>query len=647
MTSENLQMTCTSEAKWWKEAVVLAVVCGSFLFLGIGSTSFLDPDEGMYGAIAREMAEGGDWITPHFNGVRYLYKPPLYFWLISLTTFVFGPSEWAVRIWSSLPALGVALLIWRLGGWLYGRRGGVLAAIVFATSVGVFRYVRVASTDFLLVFSLTLAMYGFIKAALSQSSTVNRQSSIGSSEWRIANGQPSVVNWHPIFLFYLGMGLGVLSKGLIGLVFPLLIVGLFSLLIFMNNRWRYSFGGSLLATIRLLFMSRCALCGAFIFLALSLPWHIVAALRNPGFFQFYIVDNQFLRFLNSRAFIEDDVPVTTVAFLVLGFVWFFPWSLFIPAALSRGLFERRLEQPHVKHLRLLVWIWALAVIGFFSLSASKLEHYFLPVIPPLSLITGGLWIQGFASPRFVPSLERWLGVGALGCSLFGVGLLLFSDLLTPQALLAGLAELNVYYRILQEQGATLPFASVSPFVQLLKGLGIVLVVGFPLSFIFFRLRFPKASFISILLLGGAVALLVFRLDLVVESHHSSQAVARALMARSGPNDLIVHEGSLEYSGGLPFYTGRQIYLLNGRRGSLDFGSRYDDAKYLFLDNAKFFRAWEGDQRVFLVTRSEVQESVLKNLPSKTVFPVGRYGSRLLYTNRRMASSQSKIVKSEQ
>jgi 4-amino-4-deoxy-L-arabinose transferase-like glycosyltransferase len=303
---------------------------------------------------------------------------------------------------------------------------------------------------------------------------------------------------------------------------------------------------SLLAQVYSLFANRYSLLGFLFFLAIVLPWHIVAALRNPGFFQFYIVDNQFLRFLNSRAFTEGDVPISTVAFLVLTVLWFFPWSLFIPAALSRGIFERHLEQPHVKNLRLLVWVWALAVIGFFSLSDSKLEHYFLPAIPPLSLIIGGLWTQGFASPRFVPSLERWLGVGALGCSLFGVGLLLFSDLLTPQALLAGLAELNVYYRVLQEQGATLPFASVSPFVQLLKGLGIALVVGFPLSFVFFHLRLPKASFISILLLGGAVALLVFRLDLVVESHHSSQAVARALMARSGPNDLIVYEGSLEY-----------------------------------------------------------------------------------------------------
>jgi len=158
---------------------------------------------------------------------------------------------------------------------------------------------------------------------------------------------------------------------------------------------------------------------------------------------------------------------------------------------------------------------------------------------------------------------------------------------------------------------------------------------------------PRASFVTVLCISGLVAVLVFNLVLLIEPYHSSRPVAESLVSLSEPNDLVVHEGSLEYSGGLPFYTGRRINILNGRRGDLDFGSRYSETRYLFLDNDKFVRAWEGDQRVFLVTRSEVQESVLKKLPSKTVFPVGRYGSRLLYTNRRMASSQSKIVKTEQ
>ena len=654
-------MTITPVDRWWKELGILLVVCVPFLFWGIGSISFLDPDEGMYGSIAREMATEGDWITPHFNGIRYLEKPPLQFWLSALTIAAFGPSEWGVRLWSALPAFGAALLIWRMGVCLYGRQGGILAAIVFATGMGVFRYVRVAATDFLLVFSLTLAMYGFIKAALSQSSTVNRQSLIGSSEWQIASSQRSTVSPNFLILFYLGIALGVLSKGLIGLVFPLLIVGLFLLL--GRGQWQMGSGVrgeqssvhySPVGNFYSFFVNRQSFLGFLLFLAIVLPWHIVAALKNPGFFQFYIVDNQFLRFLNIRAFVEDDIPVTTFAFLALTIVWFFPWSLFIPTALSQGFSKQYLKQSPVQHLRLLVGMWALVVFGFFSLSTSKLEHYFLPAIPPLSLMVGGLWSKAFIHPDSRVGLRWNLMAAALGCSAVGIALLVWSDRLTSQGLLSGLGHLNVYYRILQDQGGVLPFTSVAPFVQLLKGLGAVLAIGWPLSYILFHFSMPRASFVTVLGISGLVAVLVFNLVLLIEPYHSSRPVAETLVSRSEPNDLVVHEGPLEYSGGLPFYTGRRINILNGRRGDLDFGSRYSETRYLFLDNDKFVRAWEGDQRVFLVTRSEVQESVLEKLPSKTVFPVGRYGSRLLYTNRRMASnrasmasSQSSIVNSDQ
>ena len=96
------------------ELVLLLAVSLPFLFFGLG-LSFLDPDEGLYGAIAREMVQRGDWVTPRFNGFPYLEKPPLLFWLTALTFRLFGPSEWAVRLWSVLPALGTVLLAWRMG----------------------------------------------------------------------------------------------------------------------------------------------------------------------------------------------------------------------------------------------------------------------------------------------------------------------------------------------------------------------------------------------------------------------------------------------------------------------------------------------------------------------------------------------------
>ncbi|MBI4488550.1 MAG: glycosyltransferase family 39 protein [Deltaproteobacteria bacterium] len=580
--------------QWGRDLLLLLAVSLPFIFVGVGSFSFLDPDEGMYGAIAREMAEGGDWITPHFNGVRYLEKPPLHFWLSALTISLFGPSEWAVRLWSGIPALGTVILIWRMGEWLYGRHAGLLAGIIFATSVGVFRYVHVAATDFLLVFSLTLSLFGFIRSLLF--------------------GRGGRTDY---LLFYFGAALAVLSKGLIGLVFPILMVGLFLCqsrvdikLSRMNLKW-----------------------GLLLFFGLTLPWHLLAGWNNSGFLWFYFADNQFLRFLNSRGFIEDDVPVKSISLLVLTLIWFFPWSLFLPVALRQGFPRFRAALPQNEGLRFLVGIWALGIMVFFSLSSSKLEHYSLPAIPALSLMVGGRWAEALSPSGPTIGLKWSLGVGAVLCLLVGLSLVLLSDGLTPEVAFAALAELNVYYRILQEQGLEFPF-SAEPFIPLLRWLGLILAVGSPLAYLLFRIKRFWHSFTVFVGISAGIAILVFRLDLLVESHHSSKSVAHALLAQFKPGDIIVHEGSLEYSAGLPFYTQRQIHVLNGKRGDLDFGSRYPEARDLFLDNGKFAALWEGSPRVFLITRPQVRESALKKLPSEKIFPIGQYDSRWLYTNQR-------------
>lgn len=585
-----------------RELTLLLAVGLPFIFLGAGSLAFLDPDEGMYGAIAREMAEGGDWITPHFNGIRYLEKPPLQFWLSALTMAVFGPSEWAVRVWSGLPALGTVLLVWRMGNSLYRAPAGLLSGIILATSIGVFRYVRVAATDFLLVFSMTLVIYGFMESFLAEDRAEVYQPSSGFS--------PS-----SSLLFYIGLALAVLSKGLIGLVLPLLVVGFFL--------W---FSGSSVVP-RMNWKI-----GLLVFFSLILPWHLLVAWRNPGFFEFYIVDNQFLRFLSSRAFIEDDIPVTTVAFIGLTFVWFFPWSLFLSGTLRQGFPNPRLTSAPEERLRLLVGLWGLAVLVFFSLSSSKLEHYALPALPPLSLMVGALWSEAFRTPQPLPSLKWPLVASAIGCSLVGVALILLSQRLTSEAVFAWLAEMNVYYRILKEQGASFPYASVAPFVPLVKGVGITLVIGLPLSLLLFCLGSPRTSFIVVTGVATVIAVLVFKLLLVIEPHHSAKSVALVLKSQARPGEPIVHEGSLEYSGSLPFYTGRQVYVLNGRRGDLEFGSRYPEGQGLFLDDEGFARRWKSDARVFLITRLQEGNSILKRLPAEKAFFLGRYGSRSLYSN---------------
>ncbi len=548
--------------------LLILLASGFFIFWGLGSFDLLDPDQGMWGTIAQEMVRGGDWITPHFDGVRYLEKPPLYFWLTALTLSLFGSSEWVVRIGSALPALGTVILTYRLGQLFYGGAAALLSALVMVSSLGVPRFARQPAPDFLFVFSITLAIYGFVKTALAPSSS--------------GNDQPPTVNGRLSMLFYVGIAL---------------------------------------------------------FLVLVLPWHLLAAWQNPGFLWFYLVDNQFFRFLNRRAYLEEDVPLTTLAFLVNILIWIFPWSLVLPAALREAIPCSRSMATRIGRVRLLVGLWALTVIGFFSLSSSKLEHYFLPAIVPLSLMAGKLWADEFSSSGESTTLKWSLGIAALICPLLGGGLLFLALRLTPDDVLMGLAQVDVYYRILWTHGYGFPFDSVSSFVRLVRLLGGIFIVGFPLAFALFYFRLPRASFATFLGVAGLVGLLVFRLVLLLEPFQSAKSAAHALSARLKPEDKIVVEGDLSYAGGIPFYTERQVYVLNGRQGDLEFGSYYPEAEHLFLDDATFARLWEGGQQVFFVTRFPVQQSFVRYLPKAGTFLVGRYGSYGLYSNRSVRNEQ--------
>ena len=557
------------------ELAVLLVVGVPLLFTAL-DLSFLDPDEGLYGEIARAMLVDGDWVIPHFNGLPYLEKPPFYFWLTAGALYAAPGSEAAVRLWSALTALGTVLLVWRMGRRLYGSLAGVLAGIVLSTSAGFALYVRKASTDFVFVFCLTLAVYGYLRDAD-----------------RPTRGRARFL------LFYAGTALALLSKGLIGVVFPVLIVGL---VVAWERRLRpaeWNLGR-----------------GMAVFAAIALPWHVLVLWREPALAWFYVVDNQILRFLNARAFLEDDVPVGTVAYLVLTFIWFFPWS---PLVLAR---------PGAARVRgaLVAPLWAVTVIVFFALSRSKLEYYALPALPALALLVGAAWASG-------RDVGRWLTMGAIGAALVGAAAVWVGMHLRPEQALAGLAELNVYYRILRDHGTPFPFASPAPFGHLLAILGLVLCVAPAAAALAWRWGRQLTAFGTLAATGVVIAGLIVRLLYLVEDHHSVKAVAAAITAEAGATDVVAHEGSLEYSAALPFYTARRIVVVDGARGDLDIASRRPEAAGLFPDAQAFVQRWREPARVLLVSQQPPERSVVGLLPASEVRLLGRFGSRWLYANR--------------
>ncbi len=576
-TASTISSAWNSRARSAELGLLLAVSL-PFLFFGL-DLSFLDPDEGLYAAIAREMLARNDWVLPHFNGLPYLEKPPLYFWLAAGALWLAGPSEWAVRLCSALPALGTVLLTWRIGRRLYDPRAGLLAGLALATTAGYALYVRKASTDFLFVFCLTLSVYGFLRDV--------ERSDRGSRRF---------------LLVYLGSALGLLTKGLIGVLFPLLIIGL-------GMAWARRLSWRELNLAR----------GTALFAAVALPWHLAMAWRMPDLLWFYLVDNQLLRFLNLRGFREDDVPISALGLLVVSFLWLFPWGVFLLARPAPAASEAARWRP-------VLVIWALVVVGFFVLARSKLEYYALPAFPALAVLAGGAW----ASSR---DIGRWLRVGLAGCAAVGGWALWAGARLTGAQALDGLAELNVYYRILRDQGATFPFASPRPFGLLLQGLGLTLLGGWGLATLFWMRGWRRGSFAALLGMAGVIGALILQLLYLVEPHHSTKTVSRAIVAQSGPGDVVVHEGSLEYSAALPFYTGRRIAVVNGVRGDLEFASRLPEARGFFLDTQGLVALWEGSARIFLVTQRPRGRSVLAELPSHQVRELGLYGSRWLYSNR--------------
>lgn len=558
-----------------RDLAVLLAVGVPLLFIALG-LELLDPDEGLYADIARTMMVSGDWVLPRFNGLPYLEKPPLLFWLAAPAMTVLS-GEVALRGWSAVAALGTALVTWRIGRQLYGAHAGLLAGLMLMTTSGYALYVRKASTDFLFVFCLTLALWGFVR-------DVDRRATPAR-----------------FLLGYAGIGLGVLAKGLIGLVLPVAIIAL-------TLAWVRGLRPRELNAVR----------GSLVVGALVLPWHVLVAARDPALFGFYLIDNQVLRFLNLRGFIEDDVPVSTLGFLVVTFVWLFPWSVF---TLTRSA----AAPPSEARWQPLAVTWAVVIVVFFALSRSKLEYYALPAFPAVALMAGAGWASG-------RDVARWLVVALVGSTAVGVGALWMGTHLTPTQALVGLGELNVYYRILRDQGWPFPYESVRPFAALLQGLGVILIVGWTAATACWWRGWRRTSFACVTGVGVAIAALIVMLLHVVEPHHSAKAVSAAIVARLHPDSVIVHEGSLEYSAALPFYTGRRIVVVNGARGDLDFASHLPEARGYFVDTEGLAALWGDRRRVLLVTRYPPLRSVVRTLPS--VVELGKFGSRWLYSNER-------------
>ena len=336
------------------------------------------------GALRRDPARNGgdgEWVTPRLNGIKYFEKPPLQYWATAASFKAFGVHEWSARLWTALTgALGVLLAFW-LGWRVYGRNAGLLAALILAGSGYYFLFAHLTTLDMGLSFALQLALSGLVLlAADGQRGGVR---AVGLAPWLLA----------------LGVALAFLAKGLVGVLIPVAVAGLYLLLrrdwgLFLRSRpwW------SLLAL--LLFAG---------------PWVYAVSARNPGFAHFFFVHEHFDRFL-TRVHDRYEPDWFFIPVLLLGFM---PWTTLLPRIAARAWSDARAGGDVGATWMLSLWI--VFVFVFFSLSQSKLTPYILPLFPALAVLAGHA-VERTDTRR----LARHLAVPALVTPLLLAGLAWFA-----------------------------------------------------------------------------------------------------------------------------------------------------------------------------------------------------------------------------
>ena len=358
--------------------IALAILCLASFFVRLGYLPMIGPDEPRYTEIAREMYVTGDWITPRLAGMHWFEKPALTYWLVAAGFQVFGVSEFAARLPIALfSSLGVWLLFF-FGQRLTTIRFGYLSASALITSSLWVGFSRAATFDLPLAVSLEIALLAFF----------------------LWFRESKDAFWYACCF---GMGLAMLAKGLIGIVLPAAIIGLFLLLT--RNL------GLLLKRPKLL------LVGAAIFLATSATWYAPMFLRHgQEFWQEFFVAHHFQRFLTNKF----KHPQPFYFFTIVALLGCLPWS-FVFVAQAGSMLKRwrdlRREQP----LLLFLWLWVIVMVGFFSISTSKLTGYILPVFPAIALLIGWQLEQWWQhKPR---TLWRWLSLATfLLLMAVGIGL---------------------------------------------------------------------------------------------------------------------------------------------------------------------------------------------------------------------------------
>ncbi len=480
---------------------VLLLLATILWFITLATRPLMEPDEGRYGEIAREMLVTGDWVTPRLNGLKYFEKPPLQYWATAASLKLFGVNEFGSRFWLGLTGFAGILMIGYTGARLFSRTVGVMAAAILGSSLMYVVMGHINTLDMSLSWWFTLMLCGFL---LAQHSTLH------SPEERF---------W--MWTTWAAAGGAFLTKGLIGFILPGLTLLAYSLVCREWSAWR-----------RLHLLT-----GLPLLLLICAPWIVVVAHRNPEFLEFFFWHEQFARFLSDAH--DRDGPVWY--FLPLLVVGTLPWTLVLARQLIHSWRADAASATPFQPRRFML-VWCITVVGFFSLSHSKLAPYIVPIWPTLALLAAERLAH--APTRLLRN--HWWLMGTL-LLLLGIVIACLPDTV------AGARDVGVVQDLRPETSAS--------FV----------VLGMTLLLTAWRLGHGLSMSSAVIAsgLGGLLALtILIQGTAALEGTRSSRIGARAMQPHVSADTRLYSVG--DYPQSLPFYLGRTLTLV-GYRGELDFG----------------------------------------------------------------------------
>lgn len=571
----------------------------------------MDDADAVQAQISRNMLTSGDYVTARLDGIAYLEKAPLVYWTIAGSYQIFGTRDWAARVPIALSAMALAWLTAAFGVWAFGKRAGLYAGLCIGTCIGLFLFTRILIPDVMLTFTTAMAMWAFLRA--------------------LDEAEPNPRLW--AFLFAASLGVGLLLKSLIAVVFP---AGAAIIFLFLTHQFFKAKTWKRLHVFT----------GLLVVILIAAPWHILATLRNPpyfsfamhsgpgqyhGFLWFFFINEQLLRFLNLR-YPRDYNTVPRLYFWLLHLVWLFPWSVYFPAV-AKLSFK---PVDRAGRTRLLALCWLGFVLVFFTFSTTQ-EYYSMPCYPALALLLGSAMAMGGDSVRWG---TRALSIISACAAAVAIAILIYvRHIPAPGDISSALSSNPKAYSLSLGHMEDLTLQSFAYLRRPLFVAALAFLIG---ALGTFRVIGQRA------ILAAALMMVLFfhaaRLALVVfDPYLSSRPLVNALL--QAPEGVLITEGHYYPFSSVFFYTDRDALLLNGRKQNLEYGAFAPGAPNVFIDDSQFKNYWLTASRYYLFADQKSLPRLGVLVGSANLHVVAESGGKLLLTNQPFAESFSRQIAS--